>query len=84
MMIVANLVEDKSQFVFTILSNFQVSDSDNKVDKVHRSHGPGRQTSTSLGQLQSRRLAPTDNQLGGQQQPLAELNIFLLQKTGGT
>ena len=67
-MIVANLVEDKSQFVFTIFSNFQVSDSDNKVDKVHRSHRPGRQTSTSLGQLQSRRLAPTDNQLGGQQQ----------------
>ena len=67
-MIVANLVEVKSQFVFTILSNFQVSDSDNKVDKVHRSHRPGCQTSTSLGQLQSRRLAPTDNQLGGRQQ----------------
>ena len=66
-MIVGNLVEDKSQFVFTIFSNFQVSDSDNEVDKVHRSHRPGCQTSTSLGQLQSRRLAPTDNQLGGQQ-----------------
>ena len=68
MMITAKVVEDKSQFVFTIFSNLQVSDSDNKVDKVHRSHRPGRQTSTSLGQLQSRRLAATDNQLGGQQQ----------------
>ena len=66
--------EVKSQFVFTILSNFQVSDSDNKVDNVHRSHGPGRQTSTSLGQLQSRRLAPTDNQLGGQQQQQQQQN----------
>ena len=74
MMIVANLVEDKSQFVFTILSNFQVSDSDNEVDKVHRSHRPGRQTSTSLGQLQSRRLAPTDNQLGGRQQQQQQQN----------
>ena len=68
MMIMAKVVEDMSQFVFMTFSNFQVSDSDNKVDKVHRSHGPGRQTSTSLGQLQSRRLAAADNQLGGQQQ----------------
>ena len=77
-MIMIMIVEDKSQFVFTIFSNFQVSDSDNEVDKVHRSHRPGRQTSTSLGQLQSRRLAPTDNQLGGQQQHSHHQNSILI------
>ena len=77
-MIMIMIVEDKSQFVFTIFSNFQVSDSDNKVDKVHRSHRPSCQTSTSLGQLQSRRLAPTDNQLGGQQQHSHHQNSILI------
>ena len=67
-MIMIIMIEDKSQFVITIFFHLQVSDSDNEVDKVHRSHGPGCQTSTSLGQLQSCGLAPTDNQLGGRHQ----------------